>query len=344
MNDYELLIQEDYKAFYNPNRIYSLQGFNFHILVGGRGIGKTTSLLIKAVKNALKRGEQFMYVRRYKVETKKLKNLLDNIIGGVTTKSMGDSGSFSYWYKGKCLGYCIALTQQQSMKSNNFPLVTMIIFDEAILLRGGTYRYLQDEVLHFLELVSTIVRLRTNYKVFIVGNNADYLNPYFEYFKVPRFENVYMDKDRGLYCEKCPTKAELATMEETTPLYKLTMGTSYGEYHYNNALLTTREIPVIKKPTDCNLYFRMIFNSITLVFWLYEEDNDYHIWVESKDGMVGENTQKYIYNDVPNYAFIKDFKQSNIFKLMRIIYWDERMCFDDEKTGQLINEIMEELK
>ena len=76
-----------------------------------------------------------------------------------------------------------------------------MIFDEAILPRGGSYRYLDNEIEMLFELISTVFRDRTDYRIFILGNNADIFNPYFDYFSIPPFERSYIDVDRGLYCE-----------------------------------------------------------------------------------------------------------------------------------------------
>ena len=100
------------------------------------------------------------------------------------------------------------------------------------------YKYLPDEIHAFFELVSTITRTRKNYKIIIIGNNADIFNIYFDYFKVPSFDGIYVDKTRGLYCELSKINPDLLKVEQETPLYKLVNGTPYGEYHYNNKPLT----------------------------------------------------------------------------------------------------------
>ena len=228
-----LFIKPDYEKYVNVNRWYSYNGLNIFIIVGGRGIGKTTGLGIHVLQDFLNKGEEFVYVRRYIKELQKAKGFLAPI-GNPEPKVIGlSTGAYMWTHNKTRLGYGLALSSQQSFKSGfDFRNVTTLIYDEAILRRGGMYRYLDNEVEMLFELMSTIFRDRKNYRVFILGNNADVFNPYWEYFKIPNFERNYIDKDRGLYCEKASNSPVLLEAEKDTPLYKLTQGTSYFKYHY----------------------------------------------------------------------------------------------------------------
>ena len=64
--------------YFNFNRIFSYNYCSTFILIGGRGIGKTTGACIKVAKNYIKKDEQFVYVRRYKNEIKKSKTIFSN--------------------------------------------------------------------------------------------------------------------------------------------------------------------------------------------------------------------------------------------------------------------------
>ena len=53
--------------YYNIDSALSYNAL-FTMIMGGRGIGKTYSAKKRAIKNFLAKGEQFVYLRRYKTE------------------------------------------------------------------------------------------------------------------------------------------------------------------------------------------------------------------------------------------------------------------------------------
>ena len=64
--------------FYDYNRIKSYNAL-FNFILSPRGNGKTYGAKKFVIKRFLKYGEQFIYVRRYKTEFKKLKLFFDDI-------------------------------------------------------------------------------------------------------------------------------------------------------------------------------------------------------------------------------------------------------------------------
>ena len=81
-------------------------------------------------------------------------------------------------------GYIGALSTSQRLKSNAYPLVDKIIFDE-FLIDKGSLRYINGEVELMLELVETIFRMRDdNNKVIFIANAISIVNPYFTYFNI----------------------------------------------------------------------------------------------------------------------------------------------------------------
>ena len=130
------------------------------IAIGGRGIGKTTGAFIDVGNKFNKKGEEFIYLRRYKPELKKFiaKKSLDPVFGGVKYKANADMWTFSF--EDSIIGYGIALSTSVDFKSVSFEKVTTIIYDEATLKRHSQKRYLTDEVTALLEFISSVVRTR----------------------------------------------------------------------------------------------------------------------------------------------------------------------------------------
>ena len=154
----------------------------FNFIVGNRGAGKTYGSKKYVINRFLKYGEQFVYIRRFKDELKKIKKFFDDIKPEFPDIDFKVKGK-TFLINGKECGTAMPLSTAKIEKSTAFPLVTTIIFDEFILDKG-THHYLPDEVTNFLECYETIARTRDNCKVFFLSNAITITNPYFLYFNI----------------------------------------------------------------------------------------------------------------------------------------------------------------
>lgn len=106
---------------------------------------------------------------------------------------------------GEVLGKVIPVMRQQNYKSINYEKVNNIIFDEFAL--QNDYGYAIDEVDNFKSLLSTIVRIRENIKVYFIGNVLTPFNPYFSMFGIDAMRlkagNTYTFIDSSQYDEPC---------------------------------------------------------------------------------------------------------------------------------------------
>lgn len=336
-----LKIKEDYIKYVNVNRWFSNDWAHFFQIIGGRGIGKTTGLNIHNIKDFIKNGNEFVYCRRYITELKKAKSMFNPLVNDVKCTGLGHG--LMQWEINKVrIGYGVALTAQQTLKSGvDFSKVHTLVFDEAILPNGGSYRYLSNEIEMLFELISTIFRDRTDYNVFILGNNADMFNPYFAYFNIPRFENTYVDKDRGLYCELCQNSATLREAERETPLYKLTQGTSYADYHYDNKVLTSVEAKIGVKSPQAKLICRIVYNDITLNIYRqsYKE-----LFVELREKPIEDNYSYIIMEGgKPNYLYIKQFRQDDISRIVDVCYYNDDIIYNSQNAAAIFDMFMEEI-
>lgn len=333
---------DDYDKYLNPNRFYSYDNINTYILIGGRGIGKTTGFVKKCIKDFMKTGGEFVYCRRYKTEIMKAKDLLQPIVSGTSVKSIGN-GIFAYTHDKVRIGYGVALSLQQSYKSGvDFSRVNTLIYDEAILHVNSTTRYLNDELTALFELISTIFRTRDNYRIFILGNNADMFNPYFAYFNVPKFEGSYMDKQRGLYCELLQNKPQLIEAEQKTPLYRLVNDTPYGAYHYNNEVLTSSTGTISDKPINAELIARLVYNDYTLNIY---RTGILEMYVELRPKAIKDNIAIVLYDGGnPNYVNITDFRKSSLRVFVENCYYNGKVSYSESKAITLMGYVLEVLR
>lgn len=197
------------RKFYSLKPILK-RNATYNVVIGERSNGKTFACLAYVLKKYFETGEQFVYVRRWSTDVKpmRLNELFASVISsGVLTKiSEGKyqniifkTGHFylaNYNEDGKpiysdtdILGFAMSLNEGEHNKSISYPKVTTIIFDEFLTSNV----YLENEFISFMNLVSTIVRQRTNVKIFMLGNTV---NKYSPYFKEMGLDNV-LNMDQG---------------------------------------------------------------------------------------------------------------------------------------------------
>lgn len=167
----------------------------YYVIIGERSNGKTYSVLEYALKRFFDTGEQFAYIRRFgeDIKKKQMVNLFSAHIenGLVSVLSGGEWSSVDYTgnkfrlvkadedgksvYREEAIGFAFDLNSMEHFKSISFPKVTTIIFDEFL----SRMSYLPNEFLLFTNAISTIARLRTNVKIFMLGNTVNKYSPYF---------------------------------------------------------------------------------------------------------------------------------------------------------------------
>lgn len=175
----------------NPILSYNAQ---YNVIYGERSNGKTYGTLQYALKDYFETGSEFAYIRRWDEDLtgKKGESIFNGLIkNGVIRKlSRGKWNHVIYKSRAyyfafiddegtvttdvKPFAYAFALTQHEHYKSNSYPNIKNIIFDE-FLTRGV---YLPDEFIIFQNVLSTIIRLRDDVKIFMLGNTVNKYNPY----------------------------------------------------------------------------------------------------------------------------------------------------------------------
>lgn len=326
----------DCQTYWNIIKILS-KGCFLNVCMGGRGIGKTTQANILGCMDFRDKGEEFIYLRRYKTECSAQEKLLDNIADNINFK--GDKkGGGSYIWGGNTLGYIVPLSIAQQYKSMNFSNVSLIIYDEAIIPTGSNIHYLKDEVVALLEFASTVFRHRKNGKILVLGNNLNFFNPYCEYFNVKVFNGLYVDKERGLLVEYAKHSAELLKIEEETPLFKLTKGTAYHDYHYNNDVMVANKVVCVEKKPNDKLRARFVFNSYTLNVYVRADSK---LLLESVRKVIEEDITYHILdNDQPNYYNIEILRKS-WFSLLKYRYYHFEINYVNQDAYTLMEYIVD---
>lgn len=182
--------------FYSLKRILS-ENAVYNMVFGERSNGKTYAVLKYAIEDYVKNGGTFAYLRRWKEDVTGARassvfsalNANDEIIKLTKGKYEAIVYNASKFYlanyndEGKPIynesdlfGYTFALSDSEHNKSISYPKVRTILFDEFLT----KHTYLTDEFVLFMNTISTIVRQRTDVKIFMLGNTVNKFSPYFK--------------------------------------------------------------------------------------------------------------------------------------------------------------------
>lgn len=182
------------------NKFYSLTKIlecnaQYNVIIGERSNGKTYACLKYAIEQYMSNGGQLALVRRWAddFKGKRGQQMFDSLVanGEISKLTNGQWDNVYYysarWYFSKFdddgkrvtapepFAYAFSVGGMEHDKSTSYPNVTTIVYDE-FLTRG---MYLPDEFVLFMNVISTIVRYRTNVRIFMLGNTVNKYCPYF---------------------------------------------------------------------------------------------------------------------------------------------------------------------
>lgn len=222
-------------AWYNYDKINSYNAL-LNIILTNRGYGKSYGITKQVIKKFLKKGEQFVYCRRYKTELNDFDKFFDAIRNDFPEHKFEIKGKVAY-IDGKVCGFAIPLSVSQKFKSVPFPFVTTIIFDEFII-DSNVIHYLNNEVEVFLDLFETVARKRDNVRAYLLANNISEVNPYFIYFNIiPRKNERFTLARDGELVVDISTNDDFINEKKNTKFGKLIKGTKYSDYSIDNKSL-----------------------------------------------------------------------------------------------------------
>ncbi len=302
-------MEEEKNIYYSYNNILS-RNCMLNFILTNRGGGKTYGFKRKAIKNFLKTGKQFCYIRRCKTH---LDDCPETFFDSDTIKGF-EGHKFECTKKkafidGKVAGFLIPLTIANSKKSNSYPNITWICFDEFIP-EGKKDQYIcNNEPELFMSLIETIVRLRDDVTVVCCANKVNIANLYFEYLQIyPEFQDgikVYKDKFGGRIAVELNTKESFEKEKLKTRWGKIMAATHYGDYAIKNKSLVDDESYILnKKP-----------NNAKFMFSLFDGNNEYGVWNFGVNFFIDK---KIIQNSKMRFCFSKDYLKPP-FKLFYIL-------------------------
>jgi hypothetical protein len=254
----------DKSLYYNPQKLLSYNRI-LNFVIGARGIGKSYAWKVHPIKRFLKYGEQFIYLRRYKPELKKVGQYFDNVKDEFPETEFKVKGR-EFYINGKLAGWAIPLSTWQSEKSNAYPNVTNIVFDEFLREKDNS-SYLPNEVEALLNLMDTVFRDRENCRCICLSNAVSVVNPYFIYFDlVPDIQKRF-NANENIVVE-IPDSVDFSEARRKTKFGKLIDGTNYGEMSLDNEFTGDSYVFIEKRSKESKFVFTVIYKGLEMGVWV----------------------------------------------------------------------------
>lgn len=336
----------------------------YNIIFGERSNGKTYALLQYVLEKRIKDGSQFAYVRRWKEDVigRRASNVFNALISDGSIEKISD-GEYTgvYYYSGRfylcnyddngkpvysdsdVLGYTFALSDTEHNKSNSYPKVNTIMFDEFLT----KHLYLQDEFVLFMNTVSTIVRLRTDVEIFMLGNTVNKYCPYFKEMGLNHIKEMeqgtidvynYGDSKLSVAVEYCSStqsnKKNNFYFAFNNP--KLAMITG-GAWELN----IYPHLPIKYKQSDIEFTYFIEFNDNLYQCEVVTKDPDFFTYIHIKTTEIQDKQNDLIYtldyHSQLNYNRNILKPQSQLQKNLLWYFMTDRVYYQNNEVGDSIN-------
>lgn len=239
-----------------------------NMVLSNRGGGKTYNCTCWGIDDYKKTGRQTVWVRRYQTEVDEMLTngkFFDAVRDAYPNDELTIEGNLGL-VNGEVAFYFVALSTSRQLKSNNYPLVNKIIFDEFIIDKGRV-TYLKNEVEVFLDLYETVARTRDNVRAVLLANSVTIVNPYFLFWNIkPSPEKRFTIK--GQVCVELFTDADFVEMKKKSRFGQLVQGTRYGDYAIDNKWLLDNETFIEKKTPNATFMLGLKYAGIMYGFWV----------------------------------------------------------------------------
>lgn len=237
-----------------------------------------------------------------------------------------------------------SLTGEEHYKSTSFPMVRFIFFDEFLTRQY----YLPDEFIKFQNVVSTIVRKRTDVRIFMAGNTVNKYCPYFDEMGLTNIKNQkqgtidlykYGNSDLTVaveYCEDVDAgKSKVASRYFAFNNPKLKMITT-GEWEID----VYPHLPEKYNPNDIAYIYFIVFDKEILQCEIIHRPGKWFTFIHRKTTPIKEGEKHLIYQQgfspLPNYKRKITKPSSDLENRIAQFYRDDKVFYQDNTVGETV--------
>lgn len=349
------------------SKYYSLKnilerGALYNVIFGERSNGKTYAVLEYGIKRYCEHGEQTAIIRRWSEDFtgKRGLSMFNALVdtGAVERLSAGKwNGVYYYgsrWYMCRYedgervetdetpFAYGFSITQQEHDKSTSYPRITTILFDE-FLTRTA---YLPDEFVLFMNVLSTIIRERTDVKIFMLGNTVNKYCPYFKEMGLSHIKEMKPgDIDLYQYGESSLTVA----VEYTIPNKSGKGSDVYFAFDNPKLSMITGgaweidiypHCPVKYKPKDILFTYFIEFAGDLLQCEIILAEDNYFTFIHRKTTPLKDTDADLIYtpenSSRPNYRRKINKPVTPVEKRIAEFFARDKVFYADNEVGEIV--------
>lgn len=323
-------------SYYSFSNVLSYGGV-YNMIMGARGLGKTYGAKKIVIRNAIEKGQQFIYLRRYKTELRGRNSFFADIQHEFPDQEFRVEGQFAQRKvddKWETIGYFIPLSTAQANKSIAYPNVYTIIFDEFIIDKGSL-RYLPDEAKVFMDFYSTVDRYQDRVRCLMLSNSVSIMNPYFIRFHIEPRAGITRHAD-GFIVTDFVDSREFANEVAHTRFgsFIINHAEDYADYSINNEFADNYDDFVMKKSGKAQYQFTLRTPQGTVSIWV-----DGGTWFAQKRLPRGPQVRwAYKVNDLREGERLLLYGDK-ILSIMRTVYRKGRLFSDSPETRNMFAEI-----
>lgn len=365
---------EEEKEYYDIEHLLrAVPDARYYVVYNGRQNGKTYSVLWKAIlRTYLRKGRCGVYIRRKKetFEQGGGQKVFADLVRDdrIAEESSGEWDGIQYygsrWYltrqdtenddkrirdKQPCC-YAYALNNVENVKSLAVSNVGVIVLDEFI---SKDY-YLPDEWVLFCNLLSTLIRVKDDVKVFLLGNTINPYNPYFremglKHAGVGRQKkgtiDVYQYKDRttGKLNKIACERPEESTAKSVSNVYFAFDSESASSRMITNGDWQIKNFPHAPckwKPKDVKYTYFIIWEGEILQCEVVMTSSVDFTYIHRKTTPL-KNPEKDIifsqdYHAAANWARNILKPSGSVFRKIAWYYLSDKVFFQDNMVGQSV--------
>lgn len=267
------------EEYIDLNKLFGYQR-QIYMILTDRGFGKTYATKSQFIREFIKKGKQFIYLRRYKSEMKMIGTFFDDVAHLFPDHEFKIKG-WNFYIDNKLAGVGMVLTRYQDYKGGAFPNFDNLMFDEFLREKVKSVGYLPNDTEAFLSICDSVFRKRKGVKAVMISNTVNEVNPYFIDFKINRINNseyaypqIPKLKDRILcYIREVDEESKKRSEEASDFRVILSAVDKYRAVALENKFSEDGATFILPKSRDAEFYFAFRLN----------ERETYGVWVDWKE-------------------------------------------------------------
>lgn len=355
------------QKFYSLDNILSYNA-TYNVIFGERSNGKTYSVLKLGLENFVNENKQLAIVRRWQDDFtgKRGRTMFDGLVSNGVISELTDGEWTDVYYYGSRWFFCkydeetqkritmerpfaygFSISSMEHDKSTSYPDITTILFDE-FLTRT---MYLPDEFILFMNVISTIVRYRTDVKIFMLGNTVNKYCPYFNEMGLTHIKEMnagdidlyrYGDSELTVAVEYClpnkkGKKSDLYFAFDNPKLSMITGGAWEMEIYPH--------LPYKYKYKDILFTYFIKFDDELLQCEIINTENSVFTYIHRKTTELKDTDNDLIYSvdyDArPNWKRKLTKPTTDIEKKIAIFYTRDKVYYQDNEVGEIVRNYLQ---